>query len=109
LWTNYVTTAANATEQQFQFTSEDDFRDRYIETIFVGLATAGVQLGLYTSGQEYSTIDLTRFAAGDAVLYVDFVVKARLYLTVSIKDLAGAAHTNIPIVIGYRVDPAVGP
>lgn len=104
LWTNYFTTAANANEQSFTFVTNDDYRTRHIKTIFVGLATSGVQLGLYVSGQEYSTIDLTRFAAGDAVLHVDIDVPAKLQLTVSLKNIAGAALTNVPVVIGYTVD-----
>lgn len=106
LWTNYFTTAANANEQSFTFVTNDDYRTRHIKTIFVGLATSGVQLGLYVSGQEYSTIDLTRFAAGDAVLHVDIDIPARLQLTISLKNLAGTALTNVPVVIGYTVDGA---
>lgn len=109
LWTNYITTAANANMQLFTFVTNDDYRDRFIETIFVGLATSGIAIALYTTGQEYSIVDFTRFGLGDPVLDVDMLVKAKLSLTVGIQDLAGAAHTNIPVVIGYRVNPNDGP
>lgn len=109
LWTNYFTTLANASEQLFTFTTLDDYRTRYVESIFVGLATAAIQLGLYTTGQEYSVIDLSRFAAGDAVLHVQFTLQPKLQLTVGIKDLGGSAHTNVPVVLGYRVNTSEGP
>lgn len=109
LWTNYFTTAANATEQQFTFSTLDDYRTRHIESVFVGLDTAGVQLSLYTQGQEYSTIDLSRFSAGDAVLHIEFDLLPKLQLTIGLKNLAGATLTNVPVTIGYTVDPGTGP
>lgn len=109
LWTNYLTTAANANEQLFTFTTNDDYRTRHLETLFVGIATSGVQVGIYVSGQEYSTVDATRFAAGDAILQLDVDIPAKLQLTISLKNLAGAALTNVPVTIGYTVDPGTGP
>lgn len=109
LWTNYFTTAANATEQLFTFSTQDDYRVRHVESIFVGLATAATQLSLYTMGQEFSTIDLTRFAAGDAVLHVEFDIPAKLQLTIGLKSLGGSALTNVPVVLGYTVDAGTGP
>jgi hypothetical protein len=109
LWTNYFTTLANANPQQFTFVTNDDYRDRYIETIFVGLATAGMSIALFVTGQDYSVIDLSRFAAGDAVLHVDIKIPAKLQATVVLQDIAGAAHANVPVIIGYRVDPTTGP
>ena len=109
LWVNYFTTLANANEQQFTFTTVDDYRDRYVDTLFVGISTAGVQISLYVQGQEYVTVDATRFAAGDAILKTEIKVPAKMNLTVGIKNLAGAALTNVPVVIGYYPDPNSGP
>lgn len=109
LWTNYVTIAASTSNQIFTFTTLDDYRVRHVESVFVGLATSGIQLSLYTMGQEFSTIDLTRFAAGDAVLHVEFDIPAKLQLSIGLQDLSGAGATNVPVVLGYTVDPGSGP
>lgn len=109
LWTNYFTMAANANLQPFTFTTLDDYRTRHLRTIFVGLATAGISIALYASGQEFSVIDLSRFAAGDSPLHVEFDVQAKIQLSIALQDLAGAAHTNVPVIIGYTVDPNSGP
>lgn len=109
LWTNYFTTAANATAQQFTFTTNDDYRDRYVDTLFLGIATSGVSIALFVTGQEYSIVDATRFAAGDAILRVQMKVPAKLQLTVQLQNIAGAALTNVPVVVGYYVDPNTGP
>lgn len=106
---NYITTAANANEQFFPFPTNDDYRARHIKTVFVGLATSGVQIALYVTGQLFSAMDLTRFAAGDAILEVDIDVPAKQTITVSLKNIAGAALTNVPVVLGYEVDPNSGP
>lgn len=109
IWTNYFTTLANSQQQLFTFTTNDDYRDRYVYSVFVGLATAGISIALFTMGQEYSLVDLTRFAAGDAVLAVEFKVPAKLQVTIGLQDVAGAAHTNVPVVLGYAIDPTQGP
>lgn len=108
LWTNYFTTQANTNEQFFQFLTDEEFKTRYIETVFVGIATKGVQFGMKTGGTEFSTVDCTRFAAGDAVLHVDVDVRQGNPLYISLKNRAGAALTDVPVVIGYRVDPSQG-
>lgn len=109
VWTNYFTTLANANQQTFTFSTPDDYRDRWIESIFLGIATAGVNVQLQITGQEYSMIDTTRFAAGDAVLKTEFKAPAKMQLQILLQDIAGAAHVNVPVVIGYRVDPNAGP
>lgn len=106
---NYFTMAANTTEQSFTFTTVDDYRDRYVDTLFVGLATAGIAVRLYVQGQKLTEVDLTRFAAGDAILKAQFKIPARQLLTVTLQDLAGSSHSNVPVVIGYYPDPSVGP
>ena len=100
---------ATPNAQAFIFTTNDDYRDRYIKTLFVGLATPGISVALYITGQEYSVVDLTRFAAGDSILEMEFKAPAKLQLQVQLTDLAGAAHANVPVVIGYTVDPTSGP
>lgn len=109
LWTNYLTTAANANEQIFDFPTNDDYRARHVKSIFVGIAVAGVSVTLYTSGQEYTKVDTTRFAAGDAVLHVEFDAQPKLLIRVGLQDIAGGAHVNVPVVIGYEVDAGSGP
>lgn len=107
--TAYITTAANASEQSFTVTTLDDYRVRHIKVVYMGISTSGVQLGLYTAGQWYSYIDGTRFANGNQPLPVEFDVQPKIQLTVSLKNLAGAALTSVPIVVGYEVDPGTGP
>lgn len=102
-WTNYQTTAANASEQVADFTTPDDYRGYVLEDIFVGIATAGVEITLYASGQLFSSVDATRFAAGDQVLKIDEAIPAKVPLRVGIKDIGGSAHTNVPITIGISV------
>lgn len=109
LWTNYYTTAANANEQLFDFLTEDDYRTRHVKSVFVGISTSGVALTLYSQGQEYSKIDCTRFAAGDAVLHVEFDLPAKMTLKIGLQNKAGAALTNVPIILGYETDAGSGP
>lgn len=108
-WTNYFTTAANGNEQLFNFVTEDDYRVRHVKHAFAGIATAGVAITFYTTGQEYSKVDCTRFAAGDDPLNLEFDAQPQQVIVVGITNLAGAALTNVPIIIGYEVDAGTGP
>lgn len=107
--TNYVTTAANATEQPFTITTIDDYRDRLVRTVYVGIATAGVTVRLYVQGQKYAEYDCTRFASGNEPVVLEVGVPSKLNIVVSLQNLAGAALTNVPIIIGYAPDPSNGP
>lgn len=109
LWTNYNTSQANATEQLFTFTTPDDYRTRHVKSIFCSVNSAGVQISIYAAGQEYSTVDASRFAAGDAILELEFDLPAKIQPTIGIKDLGSSAHTNFAITIGYEVDAGSGP
>lgn len=103
-WTGYLTTLANTNEQIADFATNDDYRLRHVKSIFAGITTAGVQISLYTQGQEYATVDCTRFAAGDPIVPIEFDVQPKLLIRVGVKDLAGASHANIPVVVEYEVD-----
>lgn len=105
-WTGYFTTAANGSMQTFTMTTEDDYRVRHLKAVYCGIQVSGVAIACYTSGQEYSLIDTTRFAAGNEPVRVEFDVQPRLQLSVGIQDLSGTARTNIPVVIEYEVDSA---
>lgn len=105
-WTNYVTTAANGSNQTFTFPTEDDYRVRHLKKVYCGIQVAGVAVSFFTSGQEYSTVDSTRFAAGNEPVAVEFDIQPRIQLTVGIQDLSATARTNVPIVIEYEVDSA---
>lgn len=102
-WTQYITTAANTSEQVFDFTTNDDFRGYNLEDVFVGITTAGVLITLYASGTLFSSVDATRFAAGDQVLKIDESIPAKVPLRIGIKDIAGNAQTNVPVTIGINV------
>lgn len=102
-WTQYLTTAANTSEQVFDFTTPDDYRGYTLEDIFIGIDTAGVLITLYASGQLFSSVDSTRFAAGDQVLKIDEAIPAKVPLRIGIKDIGGSAQTNVPVTIGINV------
>ena len=107
--TNYFTTAANATEQPFTFTTIDDYRDRAISRLYVGIATAGVTVRVYVQGQKYAEYDCTRFASGNYPVELDVGVPSKLNVVVSLQNLAGAALTNVPVIVIYAPDPSNGP
>lgn len=104
LATNYFTTAANANTQLFTFVSNDDNKMRHLKSIFVGLTTSGIRVGLYLNGRVYTEVDLTRFAAGDPVVRLELDIPPQSTFQIGLTDLAGAAHTSVPVVIGYSVD-----
>lgn len=103
-WTNYITTANNTGLQQFAFPTEDDYRVRHVKSVYSGLQVTGFSIALYTSGQEFSVIDTTRFAAGNIPVELEFDAMERIQLYVGTQDLAGLVRTNVPIVIAYEVD-----
>ncbi len=107
--TNYVTVAANANEQKFAFTTNDDNRTRHVKSVFVGVTTTGLKLGLYLNGRNMTEVDCTRFAAGDPVVRVDFDVPANASFQVAFTEISAAGVANLPVVIGYDVDLGSGP
>lgn len=104
IYTQYVTTAANANEQAFALTTEDNYQLQHIKGIYAGIATAGVTIRLYVTGDVKGIIDCTRFASGNQPVHLECDVPAGIAPTVSVQDLAGNAHTNLPIILEYEVD-----
>ena len=107
--TNYFTTAANTSEQQFQYVTVDDYRQRTVRAIYVGLFTSGVTARLYVLGRKLVEVDLTRFSNGNMPFEVDVVVPAQQFIYISLQNAAGAALTAVPVVIRYAPDPSAGP
>lgn len=99
-WNKYFTTAANTSEQVFDFTTNDDVTGYALKELFVGITTAGVQVGVYINGTLKSTVDCTRFAAGDQVLTIDGQIEAKVPLRIAFTNLAGTTLTNVPVTIG---------
>lgn len=101
---NYFTTAANANQQLFTYQTNDDSLQRKVVELYVGLATSGVNVQLNKSGSDQVQVDCTRFANGNYPLAVDIDFPPSLQIQVLIQNLAGAALTNVPVVIGYEVN-----
>lgn len=99
----YITTAANNNEQFFTFTTGDENRQRNLKLVFVGAATAGVQIALYNRNQKVSSTDLTRFAAGNGPIDIDVTYDQTVPIVVTVTNLAGAAITNLPVMLEYDV------
>jgi hypothetical protein len=107
--TNYITIAANANEQKFAFTTNDDNRTRHVKSVFVGITTKGVKVGLYLNGRNMTECDCTRFAAGDPVVRVEFDVPSNAQFQIAFTDDTSAGSILVPVVIGYDLDAGSGP
>ena len=105
--TNYFTTAANANAQSFNFVFNDGYRTLHIESVYIGNTTSGVSVQLQVNGKFKAKLDATRFANGNEPVHVEFDVPNNQTLVVVLQNLAGAALTNLPVVIGYTVDQDV--
>lgn len=103
-FTNYVSTAANTSDQYFNASYNDSYRTIHIKTLYCGTIVSGFAVGIRVNGFEYARIDTTRFANGNPHVEVEVEVPANARVQFVTNDQAGSAHATTPIVVGYEVD-----
>lgn len=100
---DYVTTSANANQQNFSFSSIDTYQNQHVTGLHVGITTSGVTVFLIVAGDTKLSVDCTYFSAGNGFLPCDFNVPAQIPLTIGVQDIGGSGHTSLPVTIKYDV------
>lgn len=101
--TFYITTAGNASVQDVDYSTQDDFQTRTVKKLISATGYAGFSVFLKKMGKPQAQVDSVALAAQTRGVEVDVAFPPQIRLTISTQDLGGTARTNYPITLVYEV------